>query len=387
MSIKIRVMDLEDRVDDIEDNSLDPLLHLKPYVPINECGSVNVVSSIFAVPEYVSPSGSDPYYAGVRVEYKVDSFRNVEYHFDINYTYESESGRLHIEIYYEGDGWTVRNPQTPFTYEVVIPDAKTIGVGITGDATWDRGGPTVAILSTGVQLQSIVDLNDKIDELQTDPTFNSLTISEADNENIITFGSDIDIARIGYLPVKAIWDPTVEYQALTFGDVWDDYVQIAQGYGSLFLRPVYIVGQEASACFAVNGSYFSIGCGQVPGAEDVIISYDIDTSVLDIYNTTQFASGLRVSQSIMFGDSENELGRINMVQDEMRFSIAGGADGLILRESETIIPSTFTLFAKAIYTWGGSDWTTWADDELVTAGQVKSVLNVLLSRITALETQ
>jgi hypothetical protein len=49
--------------------------------------------------------------------------------------------------------------------------------------------------------------------------------------------------------------------------------------------------------------------------------------------------------------------------------------------------TTVSLWDKDLFGYGSADHTQWADNQLVTAGQVKSVIQGLVSRIDALEAQ
>jgi hypothetical protein len=163
-------MSIRVRLDDLEDNQLNPLLDsLRPYAPKNERGTVNVFYSIKANLTYQFPTESEPYIILLTVDYLIDSMREVEYHFDIPYELGSEPEILHLEVFYDNynfpTNWAIRDPPSGFTYEVGLADKTILGLAITGDATWLHDGQSVAILSTGLQLLSVAEVPGQVVQL------------------------------------------------------------------------------------------------------------------------------------------------------------------------------------------------------------------------------
>jgi hypothetical protein len=156
---------------------LDPLLNgLKPYLPKNEQGTINVANSISAISQYILPTDQNPYYIGVQVEYNINDFVRLEYRFDVDYKDGTVSKELHVEVYYDGtaQAWVVRPPPapeppappppSPFTYQVLI-SGNVMMIAVIGTATWQEYGPIVTILSSGIQLQWVYDMTKTLADL------------------------------------------------------------------------------------------------------------------------------------------------------------------------------------------------------------------------------
>jgi hypothetical protein len=119
---------------------------------------------------------------------------------------------------------------------------------------------------------------------------------------------------------------------------------------------------------------------------DLAIGAVIRVDMLKIHNHDE-----ETEHILYFGDERSKISQsINEnYQAQLNFEVDNGSNTMTIEDQKVTINGELVLFEHLVNGWATAaiDYNSWNDTMLITAGTVKTIIDSLLNRITALENQ